>query len=72
MYHYIVGYTQLYEFEKNFLLDFEIVGSKVSIFGDQNEILSIVVEHKNDVKFRYCMRKEAFFELIFTEVTYSS
>ena len=48
----------------DYLLDLEIVGSKLSIFGDKNEILSIIIEHENIVKYRHCMRKEAVFELM--------
>ena len=44
----------------DFLLHLEIVGSKLSVFGDKNEILSIIVEHSSIAKYRYCMRKEAF------------
>ena len=39
----------------DYLLDLEIVGSELSIFGDKNEILSIIVEYNNIVKYRYCM-----------------
>ena len=34
----------------DYLLDLEIVGSKLSMFGDKNEILSIFIEHDNIVK----------------------
>ena len=48
----------------DYLLDLEIVGSKPSIFGNQSKILSIIVEHNNIVKYRFCMRKEGCFGLM--------
>ena len=48
----------------DYLLDLEIVGSRISIYGDKKGILTIIIEHKNEVKYSYRMRKEGFFDLL--------
>ena len=42
------------------LLDLEIVGSRIGIFGEEKGILSITIEHKSSVKYYYCMRRGFF------------
>ena len=48
----------------DFLLDLEIVGSTINIFGEERDILAIIVHHKRGVEYKHRMRKEGFFKLL--------
>ena len=45
-------------------MEIELVGSKLSIFGDDRENLTIKVYQNNEEKHNYCMRKAGFYELL--------
>ena len=45
-------------------MEIELVGSKLSIFGDDRENLTIKVYKNNEEKYKYRMRKAGFHELL--------
>ena len=47
-----------------FFIDLEIVGGKLSIFGGEKDILTIIVQYKNEEKCSYRIRKWGFYEIL--------
>ena len=47
-----------------YLLDLEIIGNKIVIPGDKKGIWSINLEHESVLRFRYCIWKEGYIELM--------
>ena len=46
------------------LIEIEIVGCKLLIYGDSKEILAIKVYQNNEEKYNYRMRKVGFYEMV--------